>query len=318
MKKYKKIIIEVFILLFIVLGFVIVNVIMNHTRSTSFRFGNDGNGCVYQIEELNILEKEVVIKGWFFEPRKVRNKEVFTNEGKELGILLYADEVEAIDNTLDYKGIPLDVEYQRREDVNKYFSCEYNYSDCGFTARIDKSKLDLDNTTYQIIFKPDKYGKNGIASTDFISNKKLSHVRPYDSWDMDVLGTELEPIVKDGICLVSCKEYKTKVFQYDSKLYWIIDTKCISNDRDNTNIQCMVETTQFEKLPSERSEKGIYWDDIGFSYVNNDSILDLNIKDYKVVVKDIPKEYAITVLYTGMIDDEWLWQRKFRPVYKFE
>ena len=61
-------------------------------------------------------------------------------------------------------------------DVNEFFKCEYDYTNCGFLARIKKENIDLKNGQYQIIFKGNKNNyDNDIQSNSYIDKGKLKN-----------------------------------------------------------------------------------------------------------------------------------------------
>ena len=156
-KKVLKIFVEIGLIIACCVCFVVINEVINDRKKMSFGPVVDSDAFAYQIESIVIEDKELVVKGWFFELKKVRNTLKNVIDSTNTGIVLYdlENENENSKNPENLrKGIALHVEYIDRNDVNKYFGCEYDYSHCGFIARTDVSNINLTGGKYQIIIKP--------------------------------------------------------------------------------------------------------------------------------------------------------------------
>ena len=309
------------LLISIVVGFVLVNEQISQDNKCSFQFIKVSNKYVYQVEEIGIDNDELVIKGWFIELFSIQNKirENINTDG-DLGIVLYDLEGknDSKDNSSTNKGIPLSVSRIIRNDVNEYFKCEYDYSKCGFVAKTNLSEIDFYNGKYQIVFKVKAEGVEGISTSTFIDNGVLKYVDPRDYMELEVENTDLEEIVEKGYCVLSYPQQHICIYQYEQKLYWIAEQGYTFDESTRTYMQYQLETTQFNKLPRNRIEKGNYWSDIGGPFEAYEVTDTLNCGKYRVSVRDIPQEYSITWIYTGCYIDKWIWRRDFRPVYIFK
>ncbi len=315
--KKKKIIIDLSALIVVVAGIIIVNLMIITNRRKSYRLDWDSNIYAYQVEEVNTDQNDVIIKGWFFELNKVQNVEREI-DGKTYSVLV--SKLDNNENTDDGdvrsgKGIIAELQNESRYDVNEYFYCEYDYSNCGFIARIDKSLLDIKSANYQIIIKPDKDSEYGIAAA-YIKNGVVQYTNPSDDVYLDVKGTDLEDIVNNGVCVVSCPEYHIFVYQYGWELYWIADEEYAFEDDGNTYIQYHIDTTQFDKLPVDRIANGWYWSNLGADFENNEITGEISCGKYRVCTRSIPKEYSIVRIVTGYYADDWVWKRCFGPDYR--
>ncbi len=321
----KKIIVNVSIFVLIGFLFIFVNKKIDNNRIAHFSplaENYDGN-YAYQIEKVELNDDEIVIEGWFFELKKSKNISRNVEEGKKTALLLYdiseKEENELVESNIDCKGIPLNMEYLIREDVDEYFKCEYDYSHCGFIARIDKSKVDLTNKEYQIVFKPDEEAGIGLKSNAYLIDGKYSNVSREDSFKLDVSGTDLEQIVNQGVCVAACPEYHVSVYQYGWELYWIADENYNFESDGLTYIQFQMNTTQFEKLPQDRIDNGWYWSNIGGNFEDYEITKEINCEKYRVCKRAIPVDYSVVYISTGYyIDDKYDWNRHIRPVYMFE
>lgn len=319
-KKVLKIFVEISLIIACCVCFALINEVINERKKMSFVPVVDSDSFAYQIESIAIEDKKLVVKGWFFELKKVRNTPKNVNDGANTGIVLYDLKYEDENNKNPENprnGIALHVEYIDRNDVNKYFSCEYNYSHCGFIARTDVSNINLTDGKYQIIIKPDTSDTKGITSNAYINMGKLQYVDPRQEINLDFTDPELNKIVNEGVCLASCPENNVYIYQYEWKIFWIADKGFAFDDNEKTTIQFQAFTTQFDKLPSHRLLNG--WDNIGDTFENNEVRFEENSGDYRISSRDIPRDYSIVSLLTGQnIAGQWLWKEILRPVYTFD
>ena len=322
-KKILRIVGEIAIIIILVIGFVLINEQVSENNRNSFKAISDSNNFAYEIEEVNVTQDIVEIKGWFIRLKKVRNKEKEVFEDNNPSILLCSlnekTEMDIDGNEKAHSGFGMKTKTYNREDVNEYFKCEYDYSLCGFTAQIERYKLDIENTVYQLVYKEEENGINGLPLDAYIVNGTLAYVNPSDIFLLDVRETDLEDVVYEGTCLVSDPQLHICIYQLERKLYWIVDEKYNFENEDNTKIQFIVETTQFDKLPQNRIDRGLYWDDIGEPFKANEKTDMMECGKYRVSVRELPSQYSITRILTGQYTDgKWTWQKAFRPQYSFK
>lgn len=277
----------------------------------------DSNKYAYQIDNLQFDGEDLVINGWFFELESVQNAPVNVNKNNELGLLLF-DVVNGIeknnDDRLYREGIECSVERFKREDVNEYFKCEYDYSNCGFTARIQNNKIDLENGLYQIIFKTDRLSEKGIQASAYIDKGTLKYVDPEVFVPVESDGTDIDIVVKNGYCLTVCPEYHMWIYQYKNELYWIADIGFPFEEDGGTYIPFHLDTTQIELLPEGFIENGWYMGNMDGNFEDNEVTSKMNCGKYRVSTKKIPQEYAVYWIETGYYNEGWIWSRTFRPI----
>jgi len=308
-----------FIVLFIIVIY-IINLYIDKNRRISFKFSEDSNTCAYQIEEIFVDEDNLVLKGWFIELERVRNVPQKIEKNNKLGVLLYdlksGQEINIENENKSFKGIECTVERVNREDVNKYFECGYDYSECGFIARINKKDIDLNNGEYQIVFKEDiNQYLGGVITSIYIVKGKIQYVNPKEYYQIDVQGTDLEKIVNNGICLACISDNHMCIYQYKGEIYWIAGEDFYFEDDGSTVIQYQMETTQFDKLPKDRIESACFWSNISGEFETYEITDKMNCGKYRVSVRKIPQEYSVYKIWTGYcINDSWIWYRSFRPL----
>ena len=203
----------------------------------NFEMVDNDSSWVYQIDSIE-QEEDLTICGWAFETGKIM-------QDTKYKLVLRDVKTE--------KDFYLKMTYGfLREDVNKYFMCEYDYSTSGFEARIKANKLDLKNRTYEILIKPERTRK-AYSTGVYCVDGKMSFVNPNEYISLDVKGTDLEPIVKDGVLQVYRPDYGTYVYQYEGALYWIAE-EWSEFASEQYVVQYQMNTTQPENLPENRKK----------------------------------------------------------------
>lgn len=317
-KTIKKYIITFGLLVIIIIAFVLINEEVSERNLRSYKPKEDSNKYAYQVENAVIEGEDLVIKGWFFELRKVKNVELDIQNDRKLGVLLIpVNSNGKLNNYSDgsKEGIKMQMEYQSRLDVNSYFLCEYDYSNCGFTAKINRSVLDLENTDYQVVFKPEETGEDGIESLVYIHKGSISYVNPQDIVELDVAGTDIEKIVNDGMCVLSYPEYHVYVYQYGWDLYYIVE-EGFKFKNNNTFVELLFDTTQFERIEDYHPNYEWYDVDIGGYFEKGEVTNTIDCGEYRVYKNNMDKGYSIIKAITGCYSgNEWIWRKPFRPYY---
>lgn len=316
-----RLIFSVVLIITLVVVFVIINELITDNRRASFKIRKDDDIFAFQVESVDEEEKDIVIRGWFFETKKLRNVERDSFKEGNIGIIVYNLDTEKetyIDGSdKPFKGIRTRTSSEIRVDIDSYFDCEYDYSKCGFSSRVDKSLVDLENGKYMIVLKEDEDDEIGLEVA-YLINGRIEYTAPEEKVELNVAGTDLEKIVNEGTCLVSNPEYHIYVYQYGWNLYWIADKNYFFEEDGSTLIQYQMETTQFDKLPQYRIDNGWFSSNISDDFETNEITDKMNCGEYRVCVREIPQDYSITRISTGYYaDGKWIWQRYFRPNYIF-
>lgn len=319
-KKYLRIVIFIGLITSIIIVFFLINSLIFDRRKISFKPICDKNIYAYQVENISIEGDYIFIKGWFFELKKVQNIEREPEGEGNPAIVVYdmSQEKESYTDgsTEERTGLKTETIFTTRPDINKYFKCEHDYSRCGFETKIEKTKINLENGLYQIIIKPHELEEDGIQAA-YIVNGELTYISPLDTITLNVKGTDLEKIVTDGTCVVSYPKYHVCVYQYGWELYWIVDKDFDFDGKEVTHIQYFTETTQFDKLPKNRTDEGKYWSNLAGVFEMHEITSSMNCGEYRVSVRDLPTEYSLTQMGTGYrVNNAWVWERFFRPDYR--
>ena len=321
-KKSLRLALEIGLIIAVIVGFVLINEQITENKKSSFVPIKDDVCYAYQIESINTVNDDMIIEGWFFELKKDRNIEKEIPEDRKMGLILYDLNYET-EKDLDghekpRKGLSCNVEYRERNDVNDYFKCEYDYSHCGFVAKIRKSDLNIIDGKYQIVIKPEMMGEKGILISAYLMDGKLCYTDYRNHIDLKVEGTDLSPIVSKGTLVGDYPDHKICVYQYENKLYWIAEDGYQFDEDGGTYIQYQFYTTQFDKLPKERTLAGHFFDNIGADFERYEVEDTFNTGQYRVSVRDIPTEYAVVRIETGYYSNKkWIWHGLFCPQYNF-
>ena len=238
------------------------------------------NACCFQIDE--------DLTGFFF----LYNQD--TPQEYEI-ILRSTEKRESVKPQADY-GL-------KRVDVNDYFSCEYDYSCCGF-------KLDdlPDTGEYEFVVRCKPLV---VAHTDvYVNNGRICYTK-----QASFTPPELDAdFINKGVLRVYRPDQHCWVYQYNGALCWVVDNQFHFNPSGSTYIQYQLWTTQLDKLPQHRLDHAWYWDNIGGNF--EDYELEGDFGAYRVMKRDLPTEYAITSILTGYhANDRWIWRSNFRPIY---
>lgn len=260
----------------------------------------DDFSWVYQVDSAETEDGEFVLRGFAFELDKDATEGAF--------------EIVLQDIESGKRYFPK-MRYMERADVNKYFLCEYDYLQTGFEAAIKAKKLDLDEKSYEVLLRRADERQTYQTGT-YISKGSLMYANPSEFEPLDVEGTDLEMVVKDGVLRVYRPDYGMYVYQYDGELYWIADSMYDFVDGDAI-MQYQLDTTQINRLPSDRQNNNWTWDNISFKFSEYE-LLGGNTGEYRVAKAMIPIEYSVEKIWTGNYKEKWIWQQNFRPYYQFK
>ncbi len=319
-KKRNWIIVNVVELVAIVVLFIIINFSINQEWEQRFTLVADGPQYCYGIDSFIREDDLFTLKGWFFEPKSIqKNPQSVSSEGAERMIALIPIEEDIVGTTVE-NAVVMDVETmnENRPEVNEYFTCEYDYSKCGFMATLDCGDIDLNSTSYRVAIKLDaSRSSRAILTNVYITEKGVAYTDPRQSPKLDTEGTDLDKIVKEGVELVSRPDVGCYVYQLGDKLYWIADEGFAFCENGSTYIQYQMDTTQIDKLPAERLENNWFWSNIGGYFEQYEITNQINCGKYRVSVRDIPKDYSVISITTGYHDGEnWIWDELFRLNYQ--
>lgn len=240
----------------------------------------------FQVDGVSVENGVINLEGFAF---------MNDRSASEFGLILRAED----------RDVNLEIKRCDRPDVNRYFSCEYDYTSSGFiaTGKVEEDK------EYEIVVKWPWFC--ALPTGVFISGSEVRYVREKEAIP---LGLDAD-FVNDGVLLVSRPDFHCWVYQYEGALFWVADPDFNFEEDGSTYIQYQLWTTQKDRLPEKRLENGYLWDNIG-GYFEKYEIKG-NFGQYRVMKRDLPTAYAITAIVTGYYKDgAWIWKEYFRPRYE--
>lgn len=292
--------------LIVIVGFIIANKIISERNFQKYVIIEDKN-FMSTIEYINDENNKFTIEGYAF----IIDKHLSENY---ISVFLR--------NINNEKELWLEVEQVDRPDVNKYYESKYNYTESGFIATTNSLNINKDQV-YEIIINIDykeannksssKKHRKTVSSKRYILNNKLYTYNPnlLDLEYLDVESDLLREVFSNGKLYVYQKDAGMYVYLYENKLYWIASTDFEFNKEVLTYIPVHIFTTQYNNLPDERIEHK--YDNLSF-YFERKEINDNKMAPFRVAVCDVPQDYAITYIKTGVYDRGtkiWLWEKLF-------
>lgn len=262
---------------------------------------DDNFSWVYQVDSVETVGKKLIIEGFAF----------------PLGQDTVGGGYEIVLSDLDSdKNVFMEMEYTKRKDVNEYFLCEYDYLYSGFHAKVSLSKVNMKERNYEILLRMADE-KTAYRTGIYLSNGEIMFANPATYVSLDVEGTDIENVVKQGVLRVYRPDAGVYVYQYEDYFYWIIEPKYELGSEEDTYIELQLTTSQVDKLSEERLRNRWYYDNLRFKFYEQE-IIGGNLGEYRVAKREIPTEYSIVKVWTGKATDEWEWVQYFRPYYYFD
>lgn len=224
-----------------------------------------------------------------------------------------------IRNIITKKEIWLEIKQYNRMDLDSYYKNEYEYINSGFVATTKSKELDFDEV-YEIIINIDYKEKNEevtkrktVSTNQYILGSEIYSYNPleFDRPDMSADSKLLREVFTNGRLCFYQKEEGIYVYQYEGKLYWITTENFVFDQKNATYIIYHLYTTQINGLPDNRIQHG--FDNLDFIFEKFE-YKDENTAPYRIAIRDIPEEYPITYISSGVYDREVrtsYWRKNF-------
>lgn len=285
----------VFLCIVVIIVFLIVNNIVERKNYHEYKIEDDLN-LINSIENITTENEKIKVEGYAFISDR--------NSSNDL-ISVF------LQNVATGKDVWFDMEQTDRPDVNAYFAGEYDYKNTGFIASTDSKNID-GKEVYEIIINIDNvHTKDGnrkdirktVSTGRYILNGELYSYNPidFDKPDMDIESELLREVFANGQLCLYQKEEGMYVYQYEGKLYWIATEDFNFEESGATYIIYHLFTSHIAKLPEHRIQNR--FDNLDFNFEDREYKKEIT-EPYRVAISDIPKEYPITYILTGVYDIE--------------
>ncbi|NLJ91163.1 MAG: hypothetical protein GX323_09725 [Clostridiales bacterium] len=278
----------------VIVIFIIINKTLDEIISREYTIVDDIK-LINSIENISIEDDDIILKGYAF---KLDNNSI----GSSISVFLR--------NVDTGQEVWFDTEQIERYDVNSYYDCEFDYSNSGFVASASSDKLDKDEI-YEIIINVDynnnntdtKKTRRTVSAQRYIYNEELYAYNPneFDKPDMDIESELLREVFDNGQLYLYQKDAGMYVYQYMDKLYWIATKDFEFEETGLTYIIYSFYTSQINKLPEDRIQHR--FDRLSFYFEEHEYKDEVTVP-YRVAIRDIPSDYPITYMVTGIYDTE--------------
>lgn len=295
----------------VILSFLIVNKVIDQRKSLlNYTITNDIR-LINKVEDVNIHNDNIILSGYAF----ILDQDTSNNN---ISVILR--------NVNTMKEVWLSIEQNDRPDVNSYFESEFDYEKSGFTASASIEKVKQDEV-YEVILSIDSADtaeqsktRTTVSAKQYLFNHKLYNYNPndFDQPDLNVESEMLREVFLNGQLCYYQKDIDMYIYQYQNKLFWIANSNFNFNKNGLTYIPVQIFTTRADKLPEERILQE--YDKLNF-YFEQEEYTDQATKPYRVVIQDIPQEYPITYIKTGVYDSNdkaWIWSVSFHLKKSFK
>ncbi|NLL93160.1 MAG: hypothetical protein GX225_03315 [Clostridiales bacterium] len=289
----------------IIIFFLIVNKILDVRISREYTIVDDIR-FMNSIEKVTTEKDEIKLEGYAF----ILEKNSYDNM---ISVFLR--------NVVTENEIWFDMEQVDRVDVSSHFDSEHDYINSGFIASIDKRALSSEEI-YEIIINIDYSDTNDkskkairktVSSNQYLLGGELYSYNPieFDMPNMNIESELIKEVFTNGKLCFYQKEEGMYVYQYEGRLYWIATDDFKFDENDKTYIIYHLYTSQVNKLPEHRIQHK--FDNLDFNFEKYE-YMDENTAPYRVAIRNIPDEYVITYIYTGVYNMEIkkiYWKNRF-------
>lgn len=297
------------LLLCIILCFVIIFIFLIFNKEIDKKQFREYNivsslELMNSVEDIQIKNDNVILSGYGF---------LFDRNSSDSLISLF------LINEETKHEVWFEMEQQYRSDLNSYYDCEYDYGNSGFVATTDISNINKDEV-YEIIMNIDykassdkEKQRKTVSTQQYLLNNEILPYNPneFDNSNMDVNSELLKEVFSKGELLFNKKDYDIYIYQYNKKLYWITTNSFEFKEDGNTYIPYLLHTSHVNRLPEDKIK--YKYDNLDFFFEQQEYKKE-DTTPFRVAIRDIPQEYAITYIDTGVYDiknERWLWTISF-------
>lgn len=261
---------------------------------------------LFDIEGVEEKGENILFYGWTVYPDA---------QNKEIALVLKAE---------DNEEHILFADLTEKKGITDSFLLSENFGNQGFEASIRKTKLDT-NSCHEIfisvLFETEKNGetvesRKKIATCMYYYDGNIYCYNPKEFKKPNVISEELIRVVEEGTVRAYDSVEGIWVYQYDTKLFCLIDSnKNRICEETKLDVPVMVLTSCEELLPENRQQYGN--DHLG-AYYANEKYAKENKEVIQVVEVELPTEYPVTYVMTGVYDNTQKQWKKLLAIPMFD
>lgn len=285
----------------IVIAFV-VNTKTNMERLHAYTVSEPVYTILKEVTSIGEENGSLTLTGWGFDTN-------IYNENSRCELILQDTETgEALWPKMEKNPAPVQI-------AERYTDGE-DYSGASFEGSLKKNKMDPDSV-YEILIRytTDYVDENGtgqqyvrtVTTDEFLYQGQMTEYNPKTFVAPEISGTELEKAIKEGkFCYLS--EDGMYIYEYNNVIYYIADSKFKFSENGLTELPLHIFPVNKKALDEKYADAGFENRDIMFENYE----ISGDFGEYRVAVRELPNNYAIAYIATGLYDSEenkWVWRK---------
>lgn len=246
----------------------------------------EDNNVLSDITEVKESGKKLILSGWVIR---------LNTEKQEVSVVLSPVDAETEEN------IVIATKQAENAEVLTYLNYlkQKPTAGSGFSAEVKQEKL-VEDVCYEVLlYVTAEQGTKYIAkvsSQKYLYNGEVFPYNPLEFSAPEFADEQMKQVVEEGALLGYTMEHGAWVYQYESSLYWILDKNVGRNAEEDLYMFFHLNTSTPELLPEERKQYGFDNNDFLFQTYE---IQNVEGTKYRVAVRSLEKEYAVSYISTG-------------------
>jgi len=209
--------------------------------------------------------------------------------------------------------VVLETELLEREEIEEYFKTGWEFGEVGFETKVKEKEIKKD-TCYEAIlylnYETEQENAEGksvvvaegkkIASGKYLYNGELYRYNPETFVEPQFEDAFMQEVVDNGEMYFYGVEEDMWIYEYQGSMYWIAGEKFGFDADGSTYIPYHTYTWEREKLAEKDQEYG--YTNLDFRFEQEEFVLDGKDDFYRVAARELPVEYFVTMIRTGLYD----------------
>lgn len=205
------------------------------------------------------------------------------------------------------------------KEIGEYFAPKWDFGECGFTVDLNEERL-KEGICYEVLIVLDYEEKTEvgesvtktrkkITTSQYLYNGELYRYNPEDFEEPKISDAEIIHVLENGVLRAYDLKEQIWIYQYEKQLYFIVNSNYSLDKSSSIRIPVMPQTSREDLLPEERRQYG--FDHLGAYHLDENYIRE-GVTPYQIVVVNIPTEYPLIYITTGLYDNLYqTWTKRF-------